>query len=259
MDLENYINFKLLTGIELTQNQINQYPFNYQRALYRLEKLLGWSISQRSIYEEVGKANNESFKFNQSMNDDQYQLFIKGLKAPDEENGTLRLFPYSYIDTNFLIDPAKAIYKLKLVIPVRGSDEQFITIKEFKNYLLKINNNNYINYIELLKENNCYKENIGNALLMVDGDWIKNTFPDQLVHILADLIIYEFQQRKNLSLTTTSSSYAIKSESVSNHSITYDTSTKVESRDPLQNQEYLNIIKNWIGPYSQLNIKVRII
>ena len=266
MDLSIYREFQNILGIELNERQIKAYPFVYNRALFRLEKLLGWSISQRNVYEEVGKLNNECAIINQSLKNDEMEKFIKSLKKPDDEEGVLRLFPYSSIDTNIFIDPAKAIYKIKLVVPVKGSDDRLITIKEFKNWMPKVKSNNYIQYISKCKDDigincgNCCSTCSGCGMLMIDGDWVRNVFPDDLAFILADLIAYEFKKRSSvIDLTDLSSLRTVHSESVSNHSVTYDTSKKVEDYDPLKNQDYIDVIKTWMGPYSPLRNKMRII
>lgn len=259
----DYRQFIEFTGIELNPKQIQQYPFVYRRALRRIEEILGWSLTQRMKYEEAGKTSSECRCIDQTMNEEQYEAFIEGLIDPDEEEGVLRIFPFNNLDTNLFIDPAKYVYKVKLVIPTRGDNDQFITIKTFKNWMPKVAKNQFIQYIELCKDDlaqlalGCGCDCTNCALLLIDGDWIRNEFPEELMWVLADQIIWEYQ---NLQSLDKDSNRIVTSESVSNHSVSYlvtDAEKKgggdyYSKKSPLDEEYILGILEQYIGPYSPL-------
>lgn len=268
MDLQTFLN---LSGLKLTSAQEDSFPRVAAKAERKLTSLLGWHLTQKSLFEEVGKTGAECQCIDQTLSEDQWEQFIERLQEPDEEEGMYRLFPYSNKDTRLFIDPALAVYKVKLVVFARGSDQQFITIKTFKNWMPILNHNAFVDgsakvyahYIELCKDDwnlpcgcsNC----VGCAYLAVDGDWLRNIYPEDLQDLLVDLIVQEYQQPYSLNAD---SSRIVEQESVSNHSVKYlitDKDRRGESTSRVQDNEwFINNVMPWIGPYSPLYKKIRL-
>lgn len=265
MDLQTFLE---LSGVTLTQAQEDRFPRIARRAELNLTRLLGWSATQRTLFEEVGKTNSPCTCIDQSMDDDQYSEWTERLQEPDEEEGIIRLFPYSNLDTRLFIDPATAIYKVKLVQFARGSDQQFISMRTFKNWMPLYNHHStvdesartYAHYIELCKDDfdtpcspctgctNC-------AYLAVDADWVRNSYPDDLQDLLMELILQEYQNPISLNRDQ---NRVVTSESVNNHSVSYlvtDKEKKGSTARVQDEQWFIDEVKKWIGPFSPLYVK----
>jgi len=268
MDIQTFLT---LSGIQLTQAQEDRYPYVVRRAESQLTRLLGWSATQRNLFEEVGKTSSACQCIDQTLSEEAYQQMLERLQEPDEEEGTYRLFPYSNLDTRLFIDPCMAVYKVKLVMFTRGSDQQFITMRTFKNWQALYSTNTtvdesaktFAHYIELCKDDydspcqpcsgctNC-------AYLCVDGDWVRNSYPDDIQELLVQLIIQEYQNPFTLNKDNTR---IVTSESVNNHSVSYlvtDAEKKGESSRIQDKDWFLADIRKWMGPYSPLYVKPHI-
>lgn len=269
MDLQTFLD---LSGITLTQAQEDRYERVARRAELNLTRLLGWSATQRNLFEEAGKTNAECQCVDQTMNDDAYEKFIEGLQEPDEEEGIIRLFPYNSKDSRLFIDPASAIYKVKLVQFTRGSDQQFVTLRTFKDWMPLYSHNatvdesarTYAHYIELCKADfnspcGCTANCTNCGYLAVDGDWVRNSYPDDLQDLLMQLILQEYQNPLSLNRDQ---NRIVTSESVSNHSVSYliTDREKKGSTTRVQDEEwFIEEVKKWIGPYSPLAIRVHVL
>lgn len=268
MNLDKYLR---LTGLTLTKQQEDDFSRVLVRAELKLQRLLGWKAGQRSLYEEAGKLNNECSCIDQTMTDDQYQNLINGIQAPDEEQGTIRLYPYNNLETRMFIDPATAVYAVKLVVFVRGSDQQFLTIKTLKNWMPIYEHNTtvddsarvFCHYVELCKDDvmrQCGCRCTGCAFLMVDGDFVRQDYPDDLRDLLVQLITQEYQNPFTLN---PDQNRIITSESVQNHSVSYlvtDAMKKGQGFSTgIETEEwFIDLIKPWIGPFSPLYKRIHI-
>lgn len=253
--------FETYTGIILTEAQAERYDVLANRALKRLQKLLGWEISSSDDYEEAGQLLNTTAPINQKT------LDIESLEEPDEVVNTWRLFPFYDMNTNLRIDPCTAVYNVKLVIPLIGDETRFVTIYNFDTYIplvgKTVDRSQYITYIKKAKEisSSCgpcrWVTNV--PLLAVDAEWISRSFPDDLMQILADLIVYEFQNQPSLAADANRPLKSI-SQSVDGHSISkaYSDTTTSKKIGPLDDDNVLNILKEYIGPYSPLYKERRI-
>jgi len=266
--------FTLLSGVELTSAQSARYTYVYNKALAQLEYLLGWKLNQKSLFEEAGKTSSECIKINQTMNEAAYTVFKNGLQPADEAQGDYRLFPYSNLDTNLKIDPTTAIYQVKLVTFPRGSDQEFVTLKTFKNWQANYGYPAFVNgsqryfadYVQLCSDDvglecgNCCRGCTGCGYLAIDGDWIKGTLPEDLENLLVELIVQGYKYPYSLNA---SNDRLVQSESVENHSVTYVvTNAEKEGTASLKSRVqdegwFLDTIKLWIGPYSPLYKHIR--
>lgn len=266
--------FQDITGLELTEDdQIRMFNRANSRASRLLTKYLGWDPNYRETYSEVGISSNpgtcpteEQLRLWQS-NPAEYHYF-----DPAEPTvGQVKLFPYYPEDANYFIDPAIAVHSVKIVKIVSGSSWEFMTVRKLSpddfnqktNINFLMDHSPIIRYVEICKaptdlpctcdqQNPCY-------MLAVDADWVR-TLPEDLLYLLADLIILYMQNQPSLDRENT---YAIKSESVDGHSVSYDTSTvDVNSRNTEDEvlEPYRTMIQSYIGPYSTLYLnKVRVL
>lgn len=269
MDLERFLD---LSGLVLTKEQEDAYPRTLRRALREFEHLLGWQIDQKGEFVEVGKLKNECQKIDQTMSEPEYQNFIKTLAPPDAEQGNWRLFPYSNLDTQLRVDPASAIYSVKLVTLPRGDAQQFITLKTFKNWQANYGHaatvedaqKYYTHHIELCSSDvnsecgNCCLGCTGCGYLAVDGEWILGTYPEDLENLLVELIVQGYQQPYTLNAAA---ARLVQSESVENHSVTYVVTNREKEglANRVQDKDwFIEELQAYIGPFSPLYKKPRV-
>ena len=266
MEIED---FEELTGVTLTDAQRDQYDTVMNKALKRFQRLLGWELRSADNYEEVGQYLSASFLIDQrviqEMADD--NTLDEYLQEPDELINTWRLYPYYDVNTNLRIDPATAIHRVKLVYPLIEEEDQFITVCNLTKYIplvgKSVGRTNYITYIKKLAdapgECPCRWMESGNPMLAVDAEWLSRKYPDELAYILADAIIYEYQ---NPIKFTADANRKLKTytESVDGHSISkgYADDAGLNSSDPLKNEDNLSVIRDYIGPWSPLYKERRI-
>lgn len=260
--------FREITGLELEdETQIAMFNRANARASRKLIQLLGWDPAYRAAYEEAGIAKNqgtcpteEQLSQWQSA-PETYPYF----NDADVEVGTTKLFPYYPEDANYFIDPCTAVHTVKIVKVVSSDAQQFMTVWKLSpddwdqktNIGYQVSRKPTIQWVEICKAPQslpCKCEDAKSCyMLAIDGDWIKE-LPDDLKYLLADLILFDMQHPARLSATST---YAIKSESVDGHSVTYDTTTI--NTDGANSEEeviepYMNFLKFLIGPYSTLYV-----
>lgn len=261
--------FREITGLEIEDEQINAFNRANARATKYLEQLLGWSFSYKEAYTEIAKSKNPGRcpteeQLSQWQEDPEtYDYFDE----PDTASGYYKLLPFYREDSNYMIDPATAVYSVKLVKVVSGDENQFITIKTLEpdDWNQKVispalsGRAPIIKWLEICKAPDqfpceCYDER-SCYMLAIDADWMKR-LPDELKYLLTDMILYYMKKPYSLAVD---SEYAIKSESVDGHSVTYDTSIKNESAtlEGLAEQNS-SLIKTYIGPFSPLNKKLKV-
>lgn len=267
LDLADFIE---ITGLEVEDEQIAAFNRANARATKYLEQLLGWSFSYKEAYTEIAKSKNpnkcptEEQLEQWQNNPEEYNYFDE----PDTASGYYKLLPFYIEDSNYMIDPATAVYSVKIVKVVSGDNNQFITIKTLKpdDWNQKVispsvsGRSPIIKWLELCKapdqlpceckdERSCY-------MLAVDADWVKR-LSDELKYLISDLILYYIKHPMSLSAAT--AEYAVKSESVDGHSVSYDTSIQNKNAT-LEGIVDLNsdLIKRYIGPFSPLNKKLKV-
>ena len=258
MELDRFLE---ITGLSLTAAQEDQFDVMNNKAVIRLEKALGWSFSSSDDYEEAGQYLNPSWKIDQLKIYDlaQNNKLSEMLRDPDEVTNSWRLFPYYDLNTNLRIDPCSAIYKAKLVYPIIGEDTQFITICNLSKFTplvgKSIDKVNWINYIIKLADFPgtcaCQYSEVSSPMLAVDAEWLSKSIPSDLEEVLANMIIYEYQNKPSLQADA-NRPLKSKSESVDGHSVskTYADAESIVSNDPLQQEGVLSVVKSYMGPWS---------
>lgn len=266
--------FRSITGFDLEdETQIAMFNRANSRATRKIIQYLGWDPTYRTTYEEVGIAVNEGTCPTEEQlaqwqaNPVTYNFF----SDPDVEVGTTKLFPYYPEDSNYFIDPCTAVHSVKIVKVVSSDVQQFMTVKKLSpddwnqktNMGYMVSRKPVISWIEICKApttlpcecddpHTCY-------MLAVDADWVRE-LPEDLIYLLADLILFNMQHQPSLSAEST---YAIQSESVDGHSVSYNTSvTNINAKNTEDEvmEPYLDMLKFYIGPYSILYVnKTRVL
>lgn len=241
--------FQELTGIELDENQIPAYERAQDRAFTMLENELGWSFNYSGEYEELGKIKSicSCPKFLKQINPED-------MIPADSVNGEIKLFPYDKKMSSLPIDPATAIYAIKLVVPMNGSDYKFITVKDLDNVMPRplSKSQEIIKYIERCDTwpYQCGCDCPNCTLLAVDADWLDKV-PADMFPIITELILYFMRHPYSLDTTAT-----IKSESVDGHSVSYAAEESVENI--INSPSYKRMLEKYMGVYSPYYKKVRL-
>ena len=255
MNAYNIALFQDITGIELSEEQIPAYERAEKRAYRFLESELGWSFNPSSTYDEYGTTKNEC------ICPKDLSEITKNLDSSQYEEGIPMIFPYDKDESHIFINPAKSIYKLKLAIPLMGSDTQFVSIKTLDNVMPRAKSNigEIIRYIERCDSwptSSCGCECPRCAMLVVWADWLKE-LPQGLIDVFTDLIVYYMKHPYSLD-----DNRIIKTESVDGHSVSYGDTQTIEDviggKDTPLNKQYLTLIKSYMGPFSPYYTKVRI-
>lgn len=242
MDLDKY---QALTGTTVSDSDSARYTATINRVNALLESALGYSLSpSKNLYKtELGKVQFEGQLA-------YYPINVDNLTAPDEAEGTYRLFPYNESDRYVKTDPFTNVYHVKLVQPM--NDDEFVTFSDLTNYTSK-RARNFSKYVE--RQDDWYTWDwyawlrgvLGqdNGLLIaVDADWLDcNSMPQDLQYLWADMVTYYASD--DVSVTGN-----IKSESVNGHSWSKTNAGGGKGGDltPEQSLAGSKIIAQYAGP-----------
>lgn len=213
-----------MTGISIPTSQLTRYSAIVKRTQRTLEQLLGYTLETsteirlNNYYQETGKTQDTCPCG--AVNED-------SLIAPDDVVKAYRIFPYHKTDTFLMIDPAKSVSKIKLIM-------NNITYRTFVDgeYSLTYQNG-YITSIRILEcPCKCYYECNG-VQLAVDADWCYESLPEDLLYVWCDMIEYYADPKKD-----------IKSQTLGPHSY-----TKFNIQKPEEMSTNIEIIKKYAGPY----------
>lgn len=117
-----------LTGTVVSDADTPRITAIISRSEARLETLLGYSLSKQKKWTELGKVQLDgSIPFpSLPVNDDT----LNNLSDPDDTSGDIQLFNFNTLDKHFRINPAKEVYRAKIVMPIDSNE--FITIYELQ-------------------------------------------------------------------------------------------------------------------------------
>ena len=224
MDLKKY---EELTGIVIPPNRESYYTAQIKRVQVKLETLLGFTLTPKHIYTELGKSQVEC------VCPDIPQT--ESLLPPDEVKGVIRVFPYNYKDKFLSIDPFQDVYNVKLGKVL--DDKSFITYKTFEHFTEQYMSQGIGKYIEKCKTCFCDCECKDCIQLIVDAKWVAlPDLPDDLMYLWADMVTYYADPTKD-----------IKSESVDGHSW-----SKGDITSPEDAKEAILLLQRYAGPYGSV-------
>lgn len=206
--------FEQLTGIKLDCDQADRFQTVVDLSKQQLESMLGWPLNPADLedqYIETGKIRSSGFCL---CNEDE-----DNLDSPDEVTGQYRIYRFTSTDSFIKLDPALEIHIVKLV---KGS----VTYKTFDatDYFPVWKNGNPKICTSLQIRRDCFSQCDwpticpGDYMIAVDANWAfpdtddetpVTTLPLELQKIWADLVAWEFEEKKD-----------IKSESITSHSYT---------------------------------------
>ena len=225
MDIKKYTE---LTGKTVSDSEKAVFNANIRRTKAMLETLLGFTLSPKNLYNELGKSQIDCTCLN---------VGTSNLLPADEEEGIYKLFTYNKHDKYFHVDPFKQVYSVKLVYVKNDTD--FITVKTFKNAKAQLGRDGIGNYIEKCLECLCDCDCQDCVQLAVDADWL-DCYPDDLLYLWCDMIDYQIDCTKDL-----------KSQNVEGHSWT-KTDTAILAPELLPNN--ILLLKRYAGPYGSVAV-----
>ena len=121
--------YQTLTGTVVADSDVTRMKAVIRRAETRLGSLLGYSLSKQNTWTELGKVQYSGLTPFPSLpvGDE----VLNNLSAADQQTGEIQLFNFDELDTHIRINPAKEVYRAKIVLPV--SRDEFITIYNLDN------------------------------------------------------------------------------------------------------------------------------
>ena len=214
MTIQEYQN---LAGVTVAPGDENRINAIIRRSESKLGSLLGYSLSKQKQWTELGKVNYDGLVPFPSLpvSDD----VLNNLRPADKQSGEIQLFNLDELDTHIRINPAKQVYRAKIVLPV--NEDEFITIHELENGLPYLNSaglvvaiTRYYSWFTWTWWNSLLWNNKSTLMLAIDADYVDlcdvSKYED-LNYLLADMVTYYSDE--NYSLMGN-----IRSESIDSHS-----------------------------------------
>lgn len=240
--------YQTLTGITVADADAPRMKAIIRRAETRLETLLGYSLSKQKKWTELGKVRyNGLVPFPSLPVSDNV---LDHLLPSDDQTGDIQLFNFDEKNMHLRINPAKEVYRAKIVLPV-NSDE-FITIAELDNLTPYLNQaglvvalTRYRGWFTWTWWNSLLWGDRNNLMLAIDADFVNvcdaNSYPD-LAYLLADMVNY--YSDPNYSVMGN-----IRSESIESHSYSRaSTGTTPDLAAPEGQKSSRMIIEKYAGP-----------
>lgn len=240
--------YQTLTGTIVPTADNTRIKAIIRKAEAKLGSLLGYTLSQQKDWTELGKVQYNGLTPFPSLpvGDD----VLDNLSAADEQNGTIQLFNFSELDKHIKINPAKEIYRAKIVMPI--NQDEFITIYDLENGLPYLNSTGlvtaitrYYNWFTWTWWNSLLGADINSLMIAVDADFVNVCDVDQypeLAYLLADMVTYYADPSYSLMGD-------IRTESIDSHSYTRtQIGTTSESMAPEGQITSKRIIEKYAGP-----------
>lgn len=240
--------YEELTGITVPDGDQNRVKAAIRKAEVRLGSLLGYSLSKQNTWTELGKVQYNGLTPFPSLPVSDETL--ENLTPPDEEIGTYQLFNLNQLDTHIRINPAKEVYRAKVVLPI--NKDEFITIYDLENatpYLNKVGLvialTRYRTWYTWTWWNSLFAVDRNKLMIAVDANYVNvcdtNKYPE-LAYLLADMVTY--YSDPNYSIMGN-----IRSESIDSHSYSRASTGKTPDDAAPEGQLLArNLIAQYAGP-----------
>lgn len=240
--------YQTLTGNTVSETDAPRMKAILRRAETRLGSLLGYPLSRQKNWTELGKVQYSDYTLTPFLpvGDEP----IVGLLPADDQSGDIQLFNYDELDKHIRINPAKEIYRVKVVLPV--NEDEFVTVYEMERGLPYLNNAGLVvaitrhdNWFNWTWWNSLSWSERSNLMLAVEADYVNvcdpNKHPD-LAYLLADMV--DYYGHKDYSVMGN-----IRSESIDSHSYSRaSTGSTSDSASPQGQPSSKKIIEAYAGP-----------
>lgn len=240
--------YQNLTGTTVSQADTARVNAAIRKSEVKLGGLLGYCLSKQKLWTELGKVRYDGLVPFPSL--PVGEDVINNLIAPDKQTGDIQLFNFSELDTHIRINPAKEIYRAKIVLPVNR--DEFITIYDLENATPYLNSaglvtavSRYTTWYTWTGWNSLLGSDKRNLMIAVDADYINvcdaSRYPD-LAYLLADMVTY--YSDPNYSIMGN-----IRSESIDSHSYSRaSTGSTPDNAAPEGQLSSKRIIEKYAGP-----------
>ena len=121
--------YQELTGITVPAADEPRVKAALRKAEVKLGSLLGYPLSKQKSWTELGKVQYSGATPFPSL--PVSEDVLNNLVAPDEQSGDYVLFNFDELNMHLRINPAKEVYRAKLVLPINR--DEFITVHELEN------------------------------------------------------------------------------------------------------------------------------
>jgi hypothetical protein len=240
--------YQELTGITVSTANTTRVTAAIRKAEVKLGTLLGYSLSKQKKWTELGKVQYSGLTPLPSLpvSDEA----IANLSASDDQTGDIQLFNLDSLDTHIRINPAKEVYRAKIVLPVNR--DEFITIYDLDGATPYLNSTSLVTAIT--RGASWFSWSWWNSLpwtsrktlmLAVDADYVNvcdaNKYPD-LAYLLADMVTYYSDPDYSIMGN-------IRQESIDSHSYSRASTGKTpDTAAPEGQASSRMIIERYAGP-----------
>lgn len=237
-----------LTGITVSTADEPRVKAAIRKAEVKLSSLLGYPLSKQQTWTELGKVQYQGLTPFPSLpiGED----VIDNLVAPDDELGTTQLFNFDELDKHIRINPAKEIYRAKIVLPVNR--DEFITIYDLDHVTPYLNTTGLV--VAITRYSTWYSwvwwgsllwADRQNLMIAVDANYVNvcdaNKYPD-LAYLLCDMVTYYADPSYSVMGN-------IRSESIDSHSYSRaSTGNSPDNAAPEGQASSKMIIEKYAGP-----------
>lgn len=240
--------YQTLTGTIVLDADVTRIEAVIRRAETKLEGLLGYSLSTQKSWTELGKVRYDGLVPSPSL--PLADVVLANLAPATEQLGDIQLFNFDPLDTHIRINPAKEVYRAKIVMPVNESE--FITISELESAIPYLNSvglvtaiTRYSTWFTWTWWNSLLWTDRSNLMLAVDGSYVSvsdvNTYPD-LAYLLADMVTYYSDPLYSIMGN-------IRTESIDSHSYSRaSTGSTPDTAAPEGQASARRIIEKYAGP-----------
>lgn len=209
--------YQALTGITVDDSDVNRIKAIIRRSESKLGSLLGYSLSKQKTWTERGKMSYDGLVPFPSLPVD--QVVLDNLQPADEPIGDIQLFNFDELDKHIRINPAKEVYRVKVVLPI--NEDEFITVYDLRSGIPYLNGvgltvaiTKFYAWFTWTWYSLLSYTHRSNLMLAVDAEFVDvcdvNKY-DDLAYLLADMVTYYADP--NYSLMGN-----IRSESIDSHS-----------------------------------------
>lgn len=240
--------YEALTGKTIAQSDVNRVKAMIRKSEAKLGSKLGYSLSKQKEWTEKGKMQfSGSVPFPSLPVSDNV---LNSLLPADDATGAIQLFNLDELDLHIRINPAKEVYRAKIVLPI--TEDEFITIYDLNDALPYLNSAGLV--VAITRHTSWFTWgwwNIlnytqrSNLMLAVDAEYMNmcdaEQFPE-LAYLLTDMV--DYYSDENYSVMGN-----IRSESIDSHSYSRaSTGNTADSAAPEGQASAKQIIEKYAGP-----------
>lgn len=246
--------YQELTGITVPAADEPRVKAALRKAEVKLGSLLGYPLSKQKSWTELGKVQYSGVTPFPSL--PVSEDVINNLVAPDEQSGDYQLFNFDELNMHLRINPAKEVYRAKLVLPINR--DEFITVHELENVSPYLNTAGLV--VALTRHSVWYTwpwwgllswPDRQNLMIAVEADYVNvcdaNKYPD-LGYLLLDMVTYYSDPQYSVMGN-------VRSESIDSHSYSRASTGKTPDEAAPEGQlSSKRIIEKYAGPGAFRNL-----